>query len=340
MTDHDNEIDANASANANANGYTELIYKYCKDGELDQLNALLNAKNTDPNLEEKLNAQHPPHGWTPLMVAVANNRIEIVDYLLSQSRDALMSKSRRRIDIYKKSYAGGTAEDYAINEDIGNLLSGENERQDRLKNNATWEGFHETNRYAYEYINKDILENRYPMVGGHGGMFGGGIYFAFTPEGANHKSLNRMYGYKCDVRMGKIYKIDTKERYDEFLETYCKDSDTFNIPTDVMQKRLLENGYDSVHATTESIYYIKQTGGEFVVYSADQAKVKEAFQISYALNADKHLVIDWKSQTNPMTIPNYSRIYTRTEYKKYPLLFTALMDIGVLNYKGMPVESA
>jgi hypothetical protein len=336
MTDHDKEIDANA----NANGDTELIYKYCMYGELDNLKALLNAKNTDPNLEEKLNAQHSPYGWTPLMVAVAYNRKAVVRYLLEQSREALPTNSRRRIDIYKKSYAGGTAEDYAIYEDISNLLTGEQERQDRLTNNATWEGFHETSIYAYEYINEAIRANRYPMIGGHGGMFGGGIYFAFTPEGANHKSLNRMYGYKCDVRMGNVYKIDTNERNKEFRELYCNDSDSFNIPTDIMQKRLLEKGYDSVHATTDSIRYIQQTGEEFVVYSADQVKVQEVFKISYALNADKHLVIDWKSQTNPANIPIHSRIYTRTQYKKYPLLLTGLIEIGVLNYKGMPVESA
>ena len=82
------------------------------------------------------------------------------------------------------------------------------------------------------------------MLRGRSGIAGGGIYFTVSPELTGHKAHHRGVILECQVRVGRVKKIERKGDR----------SITFTS--------LLNQGYDSVE--------IPRSGTEYVVYNYDQ----------------------------------------------------------------------
>jgi hypothetical protein len=121
------------------------------------------------------------------------------------------------------------------------------------------------------------------MIGGTGGYFGGGIYFAVNEKESNKKAMHHGAGFQCELKMGKFFKITTTEELESFRDVYCK-GNSYKIPVDIMRERLLRDGYDSVwghqDTTIEDVSNrVLLTGDEFVVYSADQVSISHYYSV-------------------------------------------------------------
>jgi hypothetical protein len=240
-------------------------------------------------------------GWTVLMICAYNGHMDFVKEILETIK-ATKEGLRLKYDIYHTTPSGLTALDLANQNGhtkIADLLSGETERKMRLKQQPTEYGFHETSLEAFQFIIKDALAERHPMIGGISGYFGGGIYFAINQQESSRKTLSYGFGFKCLLLLGNCYKIHKQNELQEFYNLfhtnpYSHPSHLFvlDVPVDIMRVRLLEKGYDSVWGKNTKDFYndpftSRRFGEEYVVYSADQIKIdtyyvadKNTFNIS------------------------------------------------------------
>jgi hypothetical protein len=289
------------------------LYDVCYRGDLDALGTLLK----DPHFNiENLNRIDLESGFTPLMVAVYNGHYDIVKRLLYGAAD--LSNPRKEIQLYLMTPSGATVFDLVADKfgELFKLLTGELARRNRLETGERKNGFHETSQESFEWIVADYKKGMFPMVGGNGGYFGGGVYFAVNQEESSRKALSHGHGFECFLKMGNIYYIDNLDGLQEFRRVFC-DGDSYKTPVDIMQSRLLEKGYDSVWghhgddiAETQRIL---KTGDEYVVYSADQIAIREFFAvvkkcqfvedfamnsiswISYSIHKPIQRVLPWRS---------------------------------------------
>jgi hypothetical protein len=239
-----------------------------------------------PEFPEEINRFVNEDGWSPLMVAVYNGHKQVVEEFLNIQRKAILESRRLPLNLYYRSPSGLTAMDVAVNhKEIVSLLTDEDGRRKRLKTGAHKMGYHETNKSSFDYIANDADKRRYPMIGGNGGYFGGGVYFATTTQESSRKALHNGYGFKCRLAMGHIYYIQNYNELNTFRNEFCDGTNQYNTPTDVMQQRLLEKGYDSVWGhydddpKTPIDERILKTGDEYVVYSADQISIQMYYDI-------------------------------------------------------------
>jgi WD40 repeat protein len=314
--------------------YMELhkkLLEACQKGELKTLRELIETPTSEPiDFNQFLNEPTGSYKWTPLMVASYYGHLDIIDFLINH--EAKIDSHRYKVDIHYQTPSGATAIDFANKanerkhaksgvgtEDekvkakeaieahtkaLQNILTKEKTRQERINKLPTKQGFHETSNSAFQFILQDVEKKRYPMVGGDGGYFGGGIYFAKTTEESTRKALSHGHGFQCTLKMGKCLKI--KNEYDlmKFYMRYCyiykrddsydghyKDiheirnkTDPYNIAIDVMQSRLLEDDYDSVWGIQDKDVSVNKrilkTGDEYVVYSADQVVIDTYFIVN------------------------------------------------------------
>jgi hypothetical protein len=276
------------------------LYEICKDGLIEAMKDWMTQLKDHPDQQKALlNYRLSTNAWTPLMIAAFHGKIEFIKYLLQVNRNAMLNNPRVLLDIHYQSPSGTTVFDIiardatVINtsalEDLTNLLNREKERRLRLENGPNIMGYHETNTTVFEMILADHRQGIYPMIGGAGGFFGGGIYFAGSEKESSSKTLHHGRGFQCLVKLGKTYTIESMLDLGFFADTFFDiDKDRFDIPVDVMQKRLLEYDYDSVSGIkkvlpykSDEITHLVQTGTEYVVYSADQVELKEAYIIHY-----------------------------------------------------------
>jgi hypothetical protein len=227
-----------------------------------------------------LNELHPYDGWTLLMNASYCGNLPMVRLLLYSAAD--LKNIRREIDIFKRSVSGQTAIDVCVNEEVLQLLTGEKQRRMRLLSGEKKIGYHETSLESFSFILEDSKKGKYPMIGGNGGYFGGGVYFALSQAESSIKALHHDRGLKVILRMGHCFKIESFDELDAFRQEFCGNA-PYQTPVDVVQARLLEKGYDSVWGHHRLDFpedkRILKTGDELVVYSADQIRLKDYFAI-------------------------------------------------------------
>jgi hypothetical protein len=97
--------------------------------------------------------------------------------------------------------------------------------------------------------NATAILNSVEMRRGHNGMFGGGIYFAATPEETDAKAHARSVVLQCAVFVGRAKKV----------RNACPTLGFSSVD---------DEGFDSVHAVSSATFL--PTGDEFVVYNSDQ----------------------------------------------------------------------
>lgn len=241
--------------------------------------------------------QADDNGMTLMMHLVTKKAYNSYTQIILETSKSGDESLRKYVNLNLRNKNGQDAFTLATaagNKGIEPVLNNEKIRKKRLetmyethKNDPTIPklGYHETSEEAFAFIEADRKKEKYPMIGGVGGYFGGGIYFAATKEESSEKALHHGYGLECPLRMGNIYKISSLTEKEHFYKIYFKDESTYDVPTDVIRERLLTyNGesYDSVWGHyDESIKKIEDrilpTGDEYVVYSADQLYVKETF---------------------------------------------------------------
>jgi hypothetical protein len=163
------------------------------------------------------------------------------------------------------------------------------------------------------------------MVGGVGGYFGGGVYFAANENESSIKSLHKGRGLECRLWMGNMYIIKTKEERNEFINTICDMESPYEFPIDVMQKLLLEFGYDSVWGVQDTTVFPEQnrilrTGDEYVVYSADQVQPIKGYAIMH------HNISKFEKESKPI----WTNIPLRLDYDD-PIKPTKPASYYVLN---------
>jgi hypothetical protein len=258
----------------------QVLKNICETGANESLlkDILNKPENTNILLETD------EEGWTPLMIASFNNKEEIVKALIDLQTTPILGNPRLKIDVHQKNLSGATAYDLARSYVIGEILFKEEYRKRRLNEGTIKTGYHETSLESFGFIVADNEINRYPMVGGTGGYFGGGIYFALSKEDSSRKALYKGYGFECELKMGTVYMVDSIESLKEFLILFCDKYNEYTTPTDVMKMRLLEKGYDSVWGhhrrdLVDSGKSILKTGDEIVIYSADQIQIKQKFVV-------------------------------------------------------------
>lgn len=252
------------------------------------LNIIRNG-NHDINQQDEL-------GMTLLMYLVTDPiNLPLIKTLIHSS-EATITSLRRPINLNVMNKNGEDAfllASAAHHKEIVQLLNVEEARRKRIQERRSKNpniGYHETSGQSYKFIMNDLKNHKFPMIGGAGGYFGGGIYFAVTKEESTTKALHRGYGFECQLKMGNVYKISSKQELNAFRQTYFNSIDDrtriwYQTPSDVIRMRLLTyNGksYDSVWGhyedTIPSIQNrILPTGDEYVVYSADQLKIENTF---------------------------------------------------------------
>jgi WD40 repeat protein len=313
--------------------YMELqkkLLEACQKGELETLRDLIDSPRSEPiDFNEFLNEPTGSYKWTPLMVAAYYGHRDIVYFLINN--EAKIESHRYKVDMHYQTPSGATVFDFvnkanqrkhakngegtedekvkakeaieAETKAIHAILTKEKTRQERLNQMPTKKGFHETSSKSFQFILQDVEKKRYPMVGGEGGYFGGGIYFAASQEESSEKALHRGYGFKCTLKMGNCLKINSEYDLMAFYMRYCYTStrddsydgyytsvsqiraktDSYGTPVDIMEMRLLEDGYDSVWGINDDDVPLEQrilkTGDEFVVYSADQVVIENYFAV-------------------------------------------------------------
>jgi hypothetical protein len=246
------------------------------------------------------------NGMTLLMHLVMRKKYNDYTRALLQSSDATQTALRKDLDLNIMNKNGedvfllATA---AKNTEIKELIDIESTRKKRIQDmyqkhkedvHIPLIGYHDTSPEAFYFIQKDRENNKYPMIGGSGGYFGGGIYFAVTKEESTEKALTHGRGFECRLKMGNIYKISSLTEKNRFYQTYFGTTDDstrswYKTPSDVIRMRLLTyggNAYDSVwghynEKLSNTDDRILPTGDEYVVYSADQVHIQETFTIFY-----------------------------------------------------------
>jgi hypothetical protein len=271
-----------------------------------------------PKVLQEVNAK----GLTPLMVAVLFGHTELVKEFMNQ--EAMLASHRLPLNLYATTPSGATVFDLVrgakggtyYRKQLMDILTAADARNKRLEANKMI-GYHETSLESFNFILADIERNRYPMVGGEGGYFGGGIYFAKTTEESTRKSLHKGRGFECELKMGNCYVIRSRPELTKFYERFANKTvsptnpnltvyNHYGTPTDVMQLRMLEAGYDSVWGITDNNIEpdtdrILLTGDELVVYSADQVNIRKFYSIqpvsvydnSSGINVISHLRFQW-----------------------------------------------
>jgi hypothetical protein len=256
------------------------LLNVCESGDLEELKNLLTETS---NIAEYINHPITTDQWTPLMVVAFHNHEPLLAELLNTS--ANVNSHRLKIDLYYQTPSGATVFDVANSIEIKDILNNEKARKDRLKMDEIFTGYHETSHRSFEYIINDYKKDRNPMVGGSGGYFGGGIYFAKSQKESSNKSLYKGRGFECKLKMGNSYKINSYKNLNKFLDEFCDRSQQYVTPIDVMKIRLLEKGYDSVWGINDlnipTDERILKTGDEYVVYSADQIEIMSGYIIHY-----------------------------------------------------------
>ena len=232
-------------------------------------------------------------GMTLLMYLVKDSTHTPLVKTLIHSSEATRTSLRQPVNLNLMNKNGEDAfllASAANHKDIEELLNVEENRMKRIQkrySNPT-KGYHETSRQSYKFIMNDLKNHLFPMIGGEGGYFGGGIYFATSQKESTTKALYHGYGFQCELKIGNVYKISSKQELDAFRQTYFNSTMNniwYNTPSDVIRMRLLTyNGqsYDSVWGHyDDSIPSINNrilpTGDEYVVYSADQLTVQDTF---------------------------------------------------------------
>ena len=357
----------------------KVLLEICKNGNANnKLHELIMSLQSSPqkiNIQQFLNEPFQKYHWTPLMMAVYNGHINVVYYLINSNASA--DRHRYKIDIYWKSPSGTMAIDllnpkHDNYEKLVSLIQREDQRQERINKKPTKQGFHETSMDAFNFIINDYNNNKFPMIGGQGGYFGGGIYFAQSEEESSKKALHHGCGFECTLKMGNVYEIDSVRKLKYFYRDYCyvdyrdydKLEDTFlyteaeyqdvddrdedesddddwvqpySTPCDVIQRRLLEDGYDSVWGQqNENIpnktKRILLTGDEFVIYSADQIELKKIFLIN-KLRKTWDLIVDFtKSPQNSIMIKHIIPLSLR-------MAFTILENVSLLSAAFEPKKT-
>lgn len=230
-------------------------------------------------------------GMTLLMRLVSQTSYNELTKALLQSSEATQKSLRKPIDLNSMNKNGEDVfllASAAKNKEIQELLDIEHQRIKRLQEHASKIGYHDTSSESYDYILKDLKHGKFPMIGGSGGYFGGGIYFALSEKESFHKALSHGRGFKCELFMGNIYKISSLAEKDTFYNLYFNGTHHgawYKTPSDVIRMRLLTwhgKSYDSVWGHyDDNIASVNQrilpTGDEYVVFSADQVKVQETF---------------------------------------------------------------
>lgn len=240
------------------------------------------------------------NGMTLLMHLVMHKKYNAYTKILLQSSEATPTALRKDLDLNVVNKNGEDAfllAKAAKNTEIEDRIDIETTRKRRIQSqdkDATYLGYHDTSGEAFAFIQKDRANKKFPMVGGSGGYFGGGIYFAATKEESTVKALSHGRGFECRLKMGNIYKISSLVEKKQFHQTYFGTSDDttrpwYETPSDVIRMRLLTiggNAYDSVwghydEELSNTDDRILPTGDEYVVYSADQVHIQDTFTIFY-----------------------------------------------------------
>lgn len=258
------------------------------DSPKTALNIIRNG-NHDINQQDEL-------GMTLLMYLVNDpTHLPFVKQLIHSS-EATRTSLRQPINLNLMNKNGedafllASAANHTEFEELLNVEENRKKRiQKRYSHNPT-QGYHETSGESYKFIMNDLKHHKFPMIGGAGGYFGGGIYFAVSQQESTKKALYHGYGFQCELKMGNVYKISSKQELNAFRQTYFNSIDDhtriwYQTPSDVIRMRLLTyNGksYDSVWGhyedTIPSIQNrILPTGDEYVVYSADQLAIQNTF---------------------------------------------------------------
>lgn len=259
---------------------TECL-RYLSNRDYENANRLLNDTSIDINAVDE-------NGMTILMHLVKTPYSSFTVQFIQGHSMASRTAPRRRLNLNAMNKNGEDAYSLAVAFDniyVSNVLDVEKHRQDRLKNNNIFVGYHATGIDAFKHIVKDKRAKKYPMIGGNGGYFGGGIYFATTQKDSTRKALSQGMGFECNLNMGEVLKISNSDELNEFLQTYSIQYNRYHTPTDVMAHRLLTLGdkpYDSVWGHYDnSISVLKnrilRTGDEYVVYFADQVVINKTF---------------------------------------------------------------
>jgi WD40 repeat protein len=317
------------------------LFDICQNGNVDELRNLINTLSKAIDIEKLLNEPFERYQWTPLMMAVYKGHINIVSYLINN--EATLKSHRYKINIYWQSSSGTTAIDLINRKhkdanEIENIILKEDLRRKRIDSKPTKQGFHETSIESFNLIMNDYNDKRFPIIGGDGGYFGGGIYFAENEEESDSKAHKHGAGFECKLKMGNVLKIDSVDKLKEFYKKYCYTGqykeydideqkaewiDPYETPSDVMHHRLLEQGYDSVwghqnEAIEDVSERILRGGDEFVVYSADQVILEKAF-IVHSYDGIWYTLIDFKN-TSKLTF-GIENILTRLSLKAYNEIF-------------------
>lgn len=234
------------------------------------------------------------HRMTLLMHLVSHKNYKKYCFAILKSSEATLKSLRKHVDLTVMNLNGEDA--FLLAAAAGNTvvqerMDVERAQQERLKaSNDIFIGYHDTSSVSYDFIMKDQTSRKFPMIGGAGGYFGGGVYFAVTKEQSTTKALSHGFGFECRLKMGNIYKISSVAERDAFRQTYfgtsAIDSRTwYKTPSDVIRMRLLTKDgkfYDSVWGHyDDSIPIVTDrilpTGDEYVVYSADQVQIQKTF---------------------------------------------------------------
>ena len=270
--------------------YNEL-FKFCRNIKVTQQDreAILKLIDKDVSIVDK---EDPITGMTPIMVASnAGNVYALETLLFKQVSHApqIHGEKYQRYPIkpYKTNLEGLNALELAADYRTKTFLKNYYERHDRFKDTTIQKGWHETGFESFNYIFNDHRKGLYPFFGGDGGYFGGGVYFALFQQESSRKALHHGYGFQCKIKMGEVCNIRNKLDLDQFIKTYCRNQNSYELPNDVMRWRLQYFGdkpYDSVWGHKgETLPFgspppipdnrILQTGDEIVAYYPDQISI-------------------------------------------------------------------
>lgn len=310
------------------------LHDLCK---LDKIDDLVKFLKDHPRIDLDETDQN---GYTPLMIAASVNNLQAVELLINIT-PILTNAIRKSINLYAMNNLGATALDLTTDDKIRKLLSEEFNRKKRIEKSHIVEAYHETDSVSYRLIMTDVRANHYPMVGGKGGYFAGGIYFAKSKEESSRKALHHGRGFECKLRVGNVLKISSQIEYTEFINKYTN-KNPYGTPIDIIRARLLVDGYDSVWGYNDlSIANpILKTGDEYVVYSSDQVEIINRY-ITYPISFDAQHKIQYL--WNPVELKNHGvRSSSHKHIIKYdPNVKAAYYKLTAFqNDKSVPVLSS
>lgn len=242
-----------------------------------------------------VDTEDPSTGMTPIMVASKSANYYALQMLLFKQDSSDPNKhgeiyQRFPIKAYKTNLEGLNAYELAGDYRTKDFLKNYYERHYRFKDTTIEKGWHETGLESFNYIFNDHTKGLYPFFGGNGGYFGGGVYFALSQQESSIKALHHGYGFQCKIIMGTVYHISDQSELNKFIEIFCRNQNSYELPNDVMRWRLQYFGdkpYDSVWghkgAPLPLVYpppldnRILKTGDEIVAYYPDQISIVETY---------------------------------------------------------------